>query len=101
MGRTFVTGTTLSNALISRRLRLLDVGDACLQHVEATLKHAVLSDGRHLRNGPDTKRAYHWVDFPLPCLITRWHKEKNMVLLLNSKWFLTKPKTKHVSLQSN
>ena len=49
MGRTFVTGTTLSNALISRRLRLLDVGDACLQHVEATLKHAILSDGRHLR----------------------------------------------------
>ena len=31
------------------RLRLLDVGDACLQHGEATLKHAVLSDGRHLR----------------------------------------------------
>ena len=100
MGRTFVTGTTLSNALISRRLRLLDVGDACLQHVEATLKHAVLSDGRHLRNGPDTLRSsniseecppvsssmagwdfhyghlegkliYHRVDFPLPCLITK------------------------------
>lgn len=40
------------------RLRLLDVGDPRLQHVEATLKHAVLSDGRHLavpKIGPDTK----------------------------------------------
>ena len=48
------------------RLRLLDVGDACLQHVEATLKHAVLSDGRHLRR-PDTLR-YHqtWLQCGAP-----------------------------------
>ena len=70
MGGTFVTGTTLSNALISRRnrLRLLDVGDACLQHVEATLKHAVLSDGRHLTGDkPDTLR-YHqtWLQCGAP-----------------------------------
>jgi hypothetical protein len=45
------------------------------------------------------KLIYHWVDFPLPCLITG--TRKNMVLLLNNNWFLTKPKTKHVSLQSN
>ena len=59
---------TLSNALISHRnrLRLLDVGDACLQHVETTLKHAVLSDGRHLHK-PDTLR-YHqtWLQCGAP-----------------------------------
>lgn len=31
------------------RLRLLDVGHARLQHVEAAFEHAVLAQGRHLR----------------------------------------------------